>query len=66
MKKGNRLLRQLAEEKKRNFKDNLKFVILRAEWLKRKSNKEWSSRQKSIADSVYKANRRLKLNSSRS
>ena len=66
MKKGNRLLKQLAEEKRRNSEDNLKFVILRAEWLKRKSNKEWSSRQKSIFDSVYKANRKLKLNSVRS
>lgn len=65
MKKGNRLLLQLAEEKRRNFEDNLKFVILRAEWLKRISNKEWSTRHKSIADSIYKANRKLRLSSAK-
>jgi hypothetical protein len=66
MKGSDKLLKQLAEEKKRNFEDNLKFVILRAEWLKRKSNKDWSKRQKLIIDSIYRANRRLKLNAPRS
>ena len=60
MKKGS-LLKALAEEKKRNADDNLKFVKLRAEWIKRKSNKDWSKRQKSIIDSLYKSNRKLKL-----
>ncbi|MCL5089709.1 MAG: hypothetical protein M1382_00855 [Candidatus Marsarchaeota archaeon] len=62
MKKDKILLKELAEEKKRNAEQNLKFVILRAEWLKRKSNKEWSKRQKSIIDSLYKSNRKLRLN----
>ena len=55
-------LKELSESKKRNFEDNLKFVKLRAEWMKRKSNKEWSRRQKVITDEVYRANRKLKLN----
>ncbi|OJI07943.1 MAG: hypothetical protein BK997_01430 [Candidatus Micrarchaeum sp. ARMAN-1] len=60
MKKGS-LLKALAEEKKRNADDNLKFVKLRAEWIKRKSNKDWSQRQKSIIDSIYSSNRKLRL-----
>ncbi|MCW6160565.1 MAG: hypothetical protein LVQ97_00015 [Candidatus Micrarchaeales archaeon] len=60
MKKSN-LLKELAEEKKRNADDNLKFVKLRAEWIKRKSNKDWSKRQKSIIDSMYESNRKLRL-----
>ncbi|MCL4372195.1 hypothetical protein M1373_02655 [Candidatus Marsarchaeota archaeon] len=60
MKKSS-LLIELAKEKKRNADDNLKFVKLRAEWIKRKSNKDWSKRQKSIIDSLYNSNRKLKL-----
>ena len=60
MKKSS-LLIELAKEKKRNADDNLKFVKLRAEWIKRKSNKDWSKRQKSIIDRLYKSNRKLKL-----
>lgn len=60
--KDNKLIKEIALEKKRNFDDNLKFVIFRAEWIKRKSNKEWSKRQKIIIDEVYKSNRKLKLN----
>lgn len=54
-------LRELALGKERNREDNLKFVRFRAEWLKRKSNKEWSKRQKIIIDEVYRRNRHLKL-----
>ena len=60
MKKSS-LLIELAKEKKRNADDNLKFVKLRAEWIKRKSNKDWSKRQKSIIDSMYESNRKLRL-----
>ncbi len=45
---NNKLIKEIALEKKRNFEDNLKFVIFRAEWIKRKSNGEWSKRQKII------------------
>lgn len=62
MKRDNKLIKELKMEQKRNSEDNLKFVKLRALWLKRMSNKEWSSRQKTILDSVYKRNRHLKLN----
>ena len=50
-------LKALAESKKQNFEDNLKFVKLRAEWLKRTSNEEWSRRQKFLVDSIYGRNR---------
>ncbi|MCL5106065.1 MAG: hypothetical protein M1331_01540 [Candidatus Marsarchaeota archaeon] len=58
--KNNKLLKEIALEKKRNFEDNLKFVIFRAKWIMRKSNKEWSKRQKIIIDEVYKSNRKQK------
>jgi hypothetical protein len=54
-------LKALEESKKQNFEDNLKFVKLRAEWLKRASNRDWSRRQKILIDSIYKRNRRLRL-----
>jgi hypothetical protein len=60
MKKTVGLLKQLEEERRRNFRDNLEFVIFRAEWLKRTSNKEWSKRQKEMADSIYRSNRKLR------
>ncbi len=55
-----KFLKELAEDKKRNSEDNLRFVKLRAEWLKRTSNEEWSKRQKLLIDSIYKRNRHLK------
>ncbi len=56
-----KFLKELADDKKRNSEDNLRFVKLRAEWLKRSSNEEWSKRQKLLIDSIYKRNRHLKL-----
>lgn len=53
-------LKALADSKRQNFEDNLKFVKLRAEWLKRASNEEWSKRQRFLIDSIYKKNRRIK------
>jgi hypothetical protein len=61
MKRDDKLIRQIELEKRRNFRDNLKFVKIRAEWLKRTSNKEWSKRQKIIIDEVYKRNRHPRL-----
>ena len=57
-------LKELALSKKRNFENNMNFVKLRALWLKRTNNKEWSRRQKLIIDEVYKTNRHLKLSAS--
>ncbi len=65
-KKDNKLLREIALEKKRNFEGNLAFVRLRAAWIKRTSNKEWSKGQKTIIDEVYKQTRRLRLKSAHS
>lgn len=62
VKNRKKFLKELEESKKQNFEDNLKFVKLYAEWLKRTSNKDWSKRQKFLIDSIYKRNRHLKLN----
>ena len=62
MRKDTKLLKELKLEKERNFEGNLSFVRLHAKWITRKSNREWSKRQKTIIDEVYKGNRRLKLN----
>lgn len=59
MKKDDKLLKELAQEKKRNFESNLNFVIFHAKWLKRTSNRDWSKQQKKIIDEVYKANGKL-------
>ncbi len=61
IKNRRKFLKELDEDKKRNAEDNLKFVKLRAEWLKRTSNEEWSKRQKEIVDSIYRSNRRLQI-----
>ena len=39
-------LKELRKIKEENFKDRLKFIDLYTEWLKKASNKEWSSQQK--------------------
>lgn len=61
IKNRKRFLEELDESKRRNFDDNLKFVKLRAEWLKRTSNKEWSRRQKMLINEIYRSNRHMKL-----
>ena len=57
MKKDNQLIKKIRLEKKRNFENNLKFVVMRAKWLMNVPNNVWSKRQKLIIDEVYKANR---------
>jgi hypothetical protein len=54
-------LKALALSKKQNFENNMKFVKLRALWLKRTSNREWSERQKLIIDEVYRSNRYARI-----
>ncbi|MCL5093006.1 MAG: hypothetical protein M1128_00885 [Candidatus Marsarchaeota archaeon] len=56
-----KLRKQLKEDKKRNFEDNLKFIELHVAWLKRTSNREWSKRQKILINEIYKRNRKLKV-----
>jgi len=56
-----KLLKGLAEDRKKNRRGNLNFIDIHVAWLKRTSNKEWSKRQKMLTDSQYKANRHLRL-----
>ena len=41
-------LKALAEEKKRNFEQRLRFVVTYAEWVKKTPNKVWSRQQNEI------------------
>jgi len=41
----------LKKFKEQNFKERLKFINLYTEWLKKKSNKEWSKQQKALINS---------------
>ena len=43
-------LEELKKFKEKNLKDRLDFIDKYVEWLKKKSNKEWSSQQKDIID----------------
>ncbi len=61
MKKDIVLLKELSQEKKRNFKGNLDFVKLRAKWMVRSNDKNWNTQRKQILDSIYKRNRKLKI-----
>jgi hypothetical protein len=61
-----KLLRDLKEARQKNRIGNLAFIDLYVAWLKRTSNKDWSKRQKVFSDSIYKANKRLKLNQTHS
>jgi len=39
-------LKELEEQKKRNFEDRLRFIELYVKWLKKTPNKVWSKQQK--------------------
>jgi hypothetical protein len=41
-------LEELKKLKEDNFKDRLEFIDKYTEWLKKSSNKKWSSEQKNI------------------
>ena len=41
-------LRELEEEKKRNFKQRLQFIDTYVEWLKKTGNKKWSKQQNKL------------------
>ena len=41
-------LKELKRLKKENFEERLKFIDDYAKWLKKTSNKEWSSQQKEL------------------
>ena len=48
MKVPNIDLKELKKLKKENFKERLDFIGKYANWVKKTSNKEWSSEQKEI------------------
>jgi hypothetical protein len=41
-------LKELEDDKKRNFEDRLKFIDLYVEWLKKTPNEVWSKQQKEL------------------
>ncbi len=41
-------LKELKKIKEQNFKERLEFIDKYSEWLKKTSNKEWSSEQKKV------------------
>ncbi|MBI2545932.1 hypothetical protein HYV81_02020 [Candidatus Woesearchaeota archaeon] len=43
-------LEELKRMKEQNFRERLEFIDLYAEWLKKTSNKEWSSQQKKLME----------------
>jgi hypothetical protein len=51
MRKDVNLMKAIDEEKRRNFKSNLKFVRFYADWLKHTSNKIWSEQQALLINS---------------
>ncbi len=51
MKTPNIDLEKLKKLKEDNFKERLEFIDKYTEWLKKKSNKKWSSEQKDLIDS---------------
>ena len=54
MEKGLRLtkkdLKELEEEKERNFRQRLEFIDLYTDWLKKTPNKKWSRQQNKLID----------------
>ncbi len=44
-------LEKLEKFKEKNFQERLDFIRKYAEWVKKTSNKKWSSQQKKIVDS---------------
>jgi len=44
-------LEELKRIKEENFKERLEFIDKYVEWLKKTSNKKWSSEQKDLIDS---------------
>ena len=43
-------LEELKKFKEQNFKERMEFIDKYADWIKKNSNKKWSSEQKNIID----------------
>ena len=57
-------LKELAEEGKRNAEQRLKFVKFWVDYMRKSSNKKWSSEQKEFIDALYQNHeqwRKLKI-----
>ena len=52
-------LREMAEEKKRNFEERLRFIDMYVEWLKKTPNAVWSLQQKKLIDRLPETRRRV-------
>jgi len=44
-------LEELKKFKEQNFRERMEFIDKYADWVKKQSNKKWSSEQKKIIDS---------------
>ena len=53
-------LKELEEDKKRNFESMLKFIEYYVKWLKKTPNKEWSKQQQKLIDSQLKSSKMTK------
>ena len=53
-------LKELDEDKKRNFKERLEFIDLYVEWLKKTPNKVWSRQQRNLIDGSTRIRKRMK------
>lgn len=43
-------LKELEEQKKKNFRERLEFIAKYGEWLKKTPNRVWSKQQKKLFD----------------
>ena len=48
------LIKELNDQKKRNFKQNIDFMRIYTEWLIKTPNKKWSKEQAEFIDGQYK------------
>ena len=58
------LAKALKERKRQNLLDNLKYIDLYVEYIKKTPNKEWSRRQNKFINSIYRSiPKRIKIRS---
>ncbi|MFP3278289.1 MAG: hypothetical protein RXO43_01870 [Candidatus Micrarchaeota archaeon] len=58
------LVKALKERKRQNLLDNLRYIDLYVEYIKKTPNKEWSRRQNKFINSIYRSiPKRIKIRS---
>jgi len=58
------LVKTLKKRKRQNLLDNLRYIDLYVEYIKKTPNKEWSRRQNKFINSIYRSiPRRIKIRS---